>query len=131
MFSAITSYSVSNCVTFLILLTSQHLLIPKNEVALDSKSAEVQEEIDRLTALGYPIVFEQGTSYAFSLIASREQFQGIPSGQNYGYFGLWFFIGNGIIVSCISCYVMYHIFPLSLLSISQIKTQSGYFRNSK
>lgn len=58
----------------------------QKEVALDSESAEVQEEIDRLTALGYPIVFEQGTSYAFSLIASREQLQGIPSGKNYGYF---------------------------------------------
>ena len=58
----------------------------QNEVALDSESAEVQEQIDRLTALGYPIVFEQGTSYAFSLIASREQLQGIPSGKNYGYF---------------------------------------------
>lgn len=72
----------------------------QNEVALDSKSAEVQGEIDRLTALGYPIVFEQGTSYAFSLIASREQLQGIPSGQNYGYFlflyGEFFNVSNAV-----------------------------------
>ena len=40
------------------------------------------------------------TSYAFSLIASREQLQGIPSGQNYGYFlflyGEFFNVSNAV-----------------------------------
>lgn len=64
-----------------------HVLVQvfKDSFPLASESAEVQAEMDRLTSLGYPIVFENGTSYAFSLKASEEQLQSISSGENYGY----------------------------------------------
>ncbi len=63
----------------------------KDGVQLDSNSAEVQAELERLGALGYTTVFEEhnngeDTEYVFSLHATKEELQSFSCNEKYGYF---------------------------------------------
>lgn len=64
-----------------------HVLVQifKDCQPLNGNSAEVQAEMNRLTTMGCPIVFENASSYAFSMQASKDQIQDLSFDKDYGY----------------------------------------------